>query len=127
MLVASTEEKQELEQAIEYVKKMGYARDARIVELETEGQIILKESKYYYGRCLMLHTLITADLKLKQNSAQAAILEHLSRAKDYHITVLQEKLLMEKTTVSQLIELKKKESDYTVLSDESDEERKFNG
>ena len=44
MLVASTEEKQELEQAIESVKKMGYARDVRIVELETEGQCILKQS-----------------------------------------------------------------------------------
>ena len=39
MLVASAEEKQELEQAIESVKKMGDARDARNLALESKGQI----------------------------------------------------------------------------------------
>ena len=39
MLVASTEEKQELEQEIESVKKMGDARDSWNLALESEGQI----------------------------------------------------------------------------------------
>ena len=39
MLVASIEEKQELEQAIESVKKMGFARDERNLVLESECQI----------------------------------------------------------------------------------------
>lgn len=43
MLEASEEEKQELEQAIESVKKMGFARDQRILALEDESQASAKE------------------------------------------------------------------------------------
>ena len=45
MLVASTEE--EIDNVIESVKKMGYARDITIGELEIEGKLILRQGKYY--------------------------------------------------------------------------------
>ena len=56
MLVASEEEKQELEQAMESVKKMGYARDARILALENEGQLKQIQSTMHdlLNHCYML-------------------------------------------------------------------------
>ena len=91
MLVASGEEKQELVQAMEHIKRMGYARDAQILALENEGRLIQKNCKYstMHDLIVTLNIIIAADLELRKISAT---MEHLSRAKDYHITLLEEKL-----------------------------------
>ena len=54
MLVASEEEKQEIEQAMESVKRIGYAKDARILALENELQLIHKKCKFHHNTAVNL-------------------------------------------------------------------------